>query len=72
MISKEKAILIALRARCCLLQGNYFELNRTKELFNERLHCIAVRISKRGNLSDDSHIILSYTTKGITCLMRSP
>ena len=56
-------MLIALRARCCLLQGNYFELNRAKELFNERLRCIAVRISKRGNLSDDSHIILSYTTK---------
>ena len=65
-------MLIALRARCCLLQGNYFELNRVKELFNERLHCIAFRISKRGNLSDDSHIILSYTTKGITCLMWSP
>ena len=65
-------MLITLRARCCLSQGNYFQLNRAKELFNERLHCIAVRISKRGNLSDDSRIILFYTTKGITCLTRSP
>ena len=65
-------MLIALRARCCLLQENYFELNRAKDLFNERLHCIAVRISKRGNSSDDSHIILFYTTKGIICLTRSP
>jgi len=65
-------MLIALRARCCLLQGNYFELNRAKELFNERFHCIAVRISKRENLSDDSHIILLYTTKRITCLTGSP
>ena len=71
-------MLIALRARCCLLQGNYFELNRAKELFNERLDCIAVRISKRGNLSLDSkspklndHVIL-YTTRGINCFTRSP
>ena len=39
-------MLIALRVR-------YY---RAKELYNERLHCIATRISKRGNLSHDSHI----------------